>query len=140
MAAPRPVLTPDLAKADADIRAKLARALCKQGLELSMKAKPKKAIQRYEEALRVNPNSAEAHANLANELAKLGKREAYDHYEAALSIDPKSKETHFNFGNMLVEMRRRDQAMDHYRKAIEIDPNFAAAREALEKVSAQHKE
>jgi tetratricopeptide (TPR) repeat protein len=46
-------------------------------------------VEHYEQALRLQPDSAVTHANLGDALAQLGRTaEARDHYEAALRIEP----------------------------------------------------
>jgi tetratricopeptide (TPR) repeat protein len=63
----------------------MGRALMKKGrIEL--------AIRHYTEALRINPDFAEAHSDLADALTKKGKfTEAIEHYIEALRINPNEK-------------------------------------------------
>jgi tetratricopeptide (TPR) repeat protein len=50
------------------------------------------AIEQFHEALRVNPNNAEAHANLGLALLDSGKaRESIPEFEAALRLKPELK-------------------------------------------------
>jgi Flp pilus assembly protein TadD len=54
------------------------------------KGRLKLAVPHYKEALRLNPNSGEAHSGLGDALARQGKLdEAIKHYNEALRIDPR---------------------------------------------------
>jgi tetratricopeptide (TPR) repeat protein len=51
--------------------------------------RPQEAIGHYEQAVRIKPDSAEAHNNLGNALLQAGKvQEAIQQYEQALRIKP----------------------------------------------------
>ena len=51
------------------------------------------AVERYEEALKIDPEAGEAHYELGSILARQGKmREALKHYTRAVEIDPRCVE------------------------------------------------
>jgi protein O-GlcNAc transferase len=55
------------------------------------------AIDHYKEALRITPNSADAHNNLATALAQMGQvSEAIEQLKAALRITPYDTDTRKN--------------------------------------------
>jgi Flp pilus assembly protein TadD len=55
------------------------------------------AIDEYKEALRITPNSADAHNNLAAALAQMGRvSEAIEQVKAALRIDPNNVDARNN--------------------------------------------
>jgi len=80
-----------------------------QHLGLILAEKPGRlpdAVAHCEEALRLKPDFAQAHNNLANVLAKLPGRmsEALAHFEEALRLDPNYVEAHSNFANALAKI------------------------------------
>src|SRR6266550_3766292 len=59
------------------------------GMPCSRTSRASEAIQEYERALRIAPNSASAHNNLAAALGQLGRiPEAIEQLKAALRINP----------------------------------------------------
>jgi tetratricopeptide (TPR) repeat protein len=86
------------------------------------------AISRFQSALQIKPDYAEAHNNLGNTLARIGQTDqAMVHLQEALKINPDKDETHNNLGNVLAAGGRLDAAIVHYWKAIEINPGNANA-------------
>ena len=91
------------------------------------------AIENYEAALRLNPNSATTCTDLGNALAKDPRRlaEAIAQYEAALRIAD-SAITRNNLASTLLRIPGRlDDAIAEYRAALRIDPDYADARRNL---------
>jgi Flp pilus assembly protein TadD len=84
------------------------------------------AVHHLRQALRIDPDLAMAHTNLALALEARGDREeAIEHLQQALRIDPDLATAHFNLGKVLDTAGRRDEAIDHFRKAVAIEPTFA---------------
>jgi tetratricopeptide (TPR) repeat protein len=91
------------------------------------------AVSHYREALRINPDSLEAHMDLATYLLQTGHdAEAIPHYQAALRIRPDFAPAHFNLGFALAKIPgRQPDAMAQYEEAIHYDPDFAAPHKNL---------
>ena len=89
-------------------------------------------------ALRLQPDYAKAHNNLANLLASRGDlAQAIAHYSAALAVNLDSAETHHNLGTALFQAGRLDESASHYEAALRLNPALRATREGLAAVRAQ---
>ena len=85
-------------------------------------------------AVDVCPESAKAHNNLGEALAKLPGRlpDSIVEYQASLRIEPNYSEAHFNLANALSRTPGRlPEAIAGYQAALRIDPNYAAAHNNL---------
>ena len=86
----------------------------------------------YREALKLRPNYAEAHNNLAIVLRHLGnEQEAATHYGQALQLRPNYPEAHYNYALLLAAQGKLAGACDHLGKSIEQRPDYAVAHHAL---------
>jgi Tfp pilus assembly protein PilF len=86
------------------------------------------AVKRYEKALDIKPDYADAHNNLAITLQKLGQLdEAVKSYEQALVIRPDYAEAFNNLGIVLKELGQLDTAVKSYERILAIKPDFAEA-------------
>ena len=85
------------------------------------------AIEHHREAVRLFPDLAELHNNLASALARSGRRdEAVDEYEVALRLDPGYAIAHNNLANTFVQMPGRlPDAIAHYQQALRLTPAIA---------------
>ena len=87
------------------------------------------AVDYYQNALNIRPESKEAHYNLAmfyQETQKLNK--AMEVYNNLIQIDPGYKYPYFNMGYINLEyLRVYDIARDYFSKAIECDPDYFEA-------------
>ncbi len=91
-----------------------------------------KAIARYQKALEIRPDYAEAHYNLGLIFPRLGRLdEAITEYRKALEIRPDYAEAHNNLGSILARLGRPDEAITEYRKALEIKPHWAEVQNNL---------
>ncbi|MFB3890705.1 MAG: tetratricopeptide repeat protein [Phycisphaerae bacterium] len=96
----------------------------------------RQAADEYRAAVRIDPNYADAHYNLANMLLqrpherdpqarKRDREEAKEHYRQALRVWPTRAEVWDNCGIAYYLDGQFDEAIPRHRKAIELDPHFA---------------
>jgi tetratricopeptide (TPR) repeat protein len=84
------------------------------------------AIDRFRQALRHDPDFAEAHYNLAGALRSRNRiEEAIDHYRQAVRLEPDFPVAHYDLACVLQAEGRTDPAIEHYRKALEGAPGDA---------------
>ena len=87
------------------------------------------AIEQFERALAVDPDSAPVHASLAGALAMQGRiAEAIDHAEKALAIQPECVDAHNNLGIALAKAGRFDEAIARFQIALRLQPGYARAQ------------
>jgi len=118
------------------------------GVLYHYQGKLEEAEKQYLEALRINPNHAEAHNNLGALYHYQGKlEEAEKQYLEAIRINPNDAKAHNNLGVLYYNQRQLEKAVKHFREFVRIseerglteDPKFAAlyrrAKEFLSKNS-----
>ena len=87
-----------------------------------------KAIENYDKAIELNPNSEQAWSNKGRTLGILGRHEeAIPCYDKAIELNPNYALAWNNKGWSLGELGRHEEAIVCCDKAIEIDPTFAEA-------------
>ncbi len=78
-----------------------------------------------EQAIRIDPNLAEAHFSLGSVLNAQGRsNEAIASIRQALQLTPNSDDGYRRLGNSLYLSGRKDDAISAYKKAIDINPYF----------------
>lgn len=103
-----------------------------EGNELLQSGNAAAAVEKYEKALKQNPEDEDIHFNLGIALAKLGKKaEAKKHYEEALRLFPGYSEVHNNLGNLLMSENKLPEAMDHFKEALKSSPGSSSAHNNL---------
>jgi predicted O-linked N-acetylglucosamine transferase (SPINDLY family) len=86
------------------------------------------AITLLERAVKVNPEPAAFHKDLAKALRAAGRLdEAVIAYHRALRSQPTDPATLNDLGNVLLDLRRLPEATDAFLKAISLKPDFAEA-------------
>jgi tetratricopeptide (TPR) repeat protein len=108
------------------------RAELNLGDALLQKGRVDEAITHFQEALRIDPNSALPHLNLGLGLFQKGKvDEAITQYQAALEINAEDADAHYGLANALRQKGRVDEAIAHFQKALQIRPDYAKAQNNL---------
>jgi len=85
---------------------------------------------KFEEALKANPNIAEAHNNLAYCLRKQSPENfasSLQHYNTALKLNPKLAQAYEYRGVLYVEMGRKADAEKDLATLKQLDPKLATA-------------
>lgn len=86
------------------------------------------AIERYDAAISINPDYAEAHNNRGIALYQLHRYElAISSYDKAISIKPEYSEAHNNRGIALFQLKQYESAIASYDAAISINAEFVGA-------------
>ncbi len=81
------------------------------------------AERELEEAIRIHPAAAEAHAALAGVRSEQERpEEALELYRAALRLDPGSSSTHREMGSLLLKLGDSTQGLVHFREASALAP------------------
>jgi tetratricopeptide (TPR) repeat protein len=97
------------------------------GIALLSTRQPVEAVAHFEQALRLNPRSADTHYNLANALAQLHRMpDAIRHYEESLRLQPASADAQCNLGNALLEWGQATAALEHLAEAVRLSPGISA--------------
>jgi tetratricopeptide (TPR) repeat protein len=122
-------LAADLATRDGispELTFELASIFFEAGTANMQQSSFQKAQRQYLAAVRLRPNWAEAHANLANAHSQLGGNdEAARHYLIAVQIDPQLLPAHFNLGVIRLQQRDNTAAVAHLEATVEMNPKFS---------------
>ncbi len=105
-----------------------AIALVDEGNALEEQGRIPEAMERYEAALKTDPQCARAHLNRGNVLLA-GARidDARIAYKLAITCDSHYAAAHFNLGNLNYRAGEFELALTNYQAAIGIRPDFADA-------------
>jgi protein O-mannosyl-transferase len=98
----------------------------KLGYDLAMLGRVPEAVAHYEQALRLKPDYALAHLNLARALVRLDRYpEAIRHYEEALQLKVGGAAAEAELGDALMHEGRAEEAIAHCRAALRLTPTWA---------------
>lgn len=99
-----------------------------QGVASLKKGKYEEAIQKYDEALELNPNHEEFYTNRGIAKNFLGQyQEAIADYDKAIDLNPNDAELYNNRGVAKNNLKLHRKAIADHDKAIELNPNYAEA-------------
>ena len=100
----------------------------KKGNDWHQKQDYDKAIECYENAIRLNPKDADAYNNMGNAYNnKQDYDKAIEYYEKAIELNPKDADAYYNMGNAYNNKQDYDKAIEYYEKAIKLNPKDAKA-------------
>jgi tetratricopeptide (TPR) repeat protein len=86
------------------------------------------AVEHCNEAVRIQPDSAEVHNNLGLALAQQGRiEEEIGQYEQALRLKPDYPEAHLNLGLALAQQGKLEEAIAHWKQALRLRPDYPEA-------------
>jgi tetratricopeptide (TPR) repeat protein len=81
-----------------------------------------RAIEKYQQAIKINPDHYGTYYNLADSYRKLGQSEqALRAFEKALEISPNDARTHYNLANLYQQEGETNKAKEYYKKVIELE-------------------
>jgi len=90
------------------------------------------AEKEFTQAVKLNPNSSDAHLWRGVFLAQMGRSdEGISEIKLAESLDPLSLAVHVNAGWVYYLARRDEQALQEWRKILDIDPHFAVTHASI---------
>jgi Flp pilus assembly protein TadD len=89
----------------------------------------------YETMLKVTPNDAELHDDVALLYMGLGfAANAVRHFQATALLKPESAAAHFNLGTAYAQAGRFDNSIASFREALRLRPDYALARGNLARI------
>ncbi len=113
---------------DEDRVEKFPNAYNDWGAGLARAGRHDEAIEKYEAAIKIDPDQSVVYSNFGASLDRLGRYEdAIQKFEAAIRIDPGDAVTYYNLANSLANLGRHLEAFERYGAALRIDPTFRAA-------------
>jgi TolB-like protein len=90
------------------------------------------AEKEFTQAVKLNPNSSDAHLWRGVFLAQMGRSdEGISEIKVAESLDPLSLAVHVNAGWVYYLARRNEQAVQEWRKILDIDPHFTVTHASI---------
>jgi tetratricopeptide (TPR) repeat protein len=104
------------------------RSYLRQGIALGEQGRLDEGAAAFSEALRLQPDSVDAHNNLGSiRFAQRRLDEAIACYERVLHINPRHAAALYNLGVALEHQGRFQEAGVHYEQALQVDPQHADA-------------
>lgn len=115
-----------------DLRASATLQRINQAVALRDEGRVEEAREGLLEALKSDPDSAVAHANLSVLEEERGHyEEALAHARAAVETEPAGAVYHYNLGNLLARLGRDEEALESLAEAIRLKPDYAEARNEI---------
>ncbi|GAB3922647.1 tetratricopeptide repeat protein [Mucilaginibacter myungsuensis] len=106
-----------------------AEAIIKQGIQLHDKGDYAAAIEKYQEALKLDPKSTLAEFEIGYSMLMAGRgKEAIPHLEAVITAGGDMRAGAYDMlGSVYDNEKQFDKAFEQYKKAIEADPKYQRA-------------
>lgn len=112
-----------------------AEILFKLGYILQQIGSDEEAIERYKESLEIDKENEFVHNAIASVYRNKSEYASAElHLRASLELNSENPVTYYNFGNLLVDMKKNLEAKGMYEKAVELNPDFAEAKQELQKL------
>ncbi len=100
-----------------------------KGIAYGKQGEYNKAIEAFDKAIAINPNSKETWYNKGNALTKLGEYDkAIEAYDRAIAIDPNYRDAWNNKGTALIRLGENDKAIEAFDKIIALYPDDINAK------------
>jgi protein O-mannosyl-transferase len=97
------------------------------GLLRSRQHRYRESLDYFARAIRVRPAYIEAHLDLADTFAAMGRAvEADWQYRIATALDPLSTRAHNSYGSFLIKQGRTEDARAEFERSMEVDPTDEA--------------
>jgi tetratricopeptide (TPR) repeat protein len=108
--------------------------------------KPKIAIEKFVQALRLDPKNPHYHFDLGEMYRRIGMLDrAVKLNRAGIAINSQLEAGHYNLGLSYYDNKQYDEAIDHFKKTIELNPkhgfawnNLGTTYEKLDNISLAH--
>jgi Tfp pilus assembly protein PilF len=95
------------------------------GLVYAGESQDAKALKQFEIAVRLKPDFAAAHTNLAASLVHTGKPElAEEQFRKAIDLEPANYDANHNLGELYIQSKKMAEAAPLLQKAQEIHPSY----------------
>ncbi len=99
-----------------------------RGIRFEEAGRIEDAIAEHQKALELDPELAQAHANLIILYGRMKQADkAVEHYRAAIRLNPNLADAHYNYGVLLMEQGKLTEAEQAFRNALEANPFHAEA-------------
>ncbi len=106
----------------------LANAYGNRGYAYAALGEHRRAIEDYDQVLRLDPGLAIAYNSRGIAYNNLGEyARAIENYDQALLLDPRSAEAYYNRGNAYANLGDAARAIEDYDQALRLDPGLADA-------------
>ena len=108
-----------------------AKAYLVQGIDSYEAGQYERAIEAFDESIRIDPNYAWAYSNRGSAYVELGIarfdtgqfKQAIKDYDEAIHINPNEVDYYFNRGNAYYGVQQYGRALEDFDEAIRLDPN-----------------